>query len=214
MDARTDRLHRRNTPPTSRGLLRPTTAAPAAGTPARPPARQRSSRPCGSHAPRRRTRGRRRRCRVFSFSTISRDCSGGTTLSSRPWNRITRRPDALDQVDGRALGEYLPPLGRRGAEQAMQIARLELVRVLEQQAQIRNAVVAAAGREDFRGRERHQGRVAAGAAAGDGDARAIGEPGLAPDGARPPRNRRRRRCPTRRRGAGGRRGRSRCCRSS
>ena len=84
----------------------------------------------------------------------------------------------VDQVDGRACREHLLPLARRGPHQAVQIARLELVRMLEQQAQVRHAVVAAAGGEHLGRGERHQRGVAAGAAAGDGDAAAVGETGL------------------------------------
>ena len=60
----------------------------------------------------------------------------------------------------------------------MQIARLELVRVRQQQCQIGNAVVAAAGCKSLRRRQRHQGRVTARTAAGDGDPAGVGEPRL------------------------------------
>src|SRR5262249_36734128 len=59
----------------------------------------------------------------------------------------------------------------------MQITGLKLVRVRQQPAQIRYAIVAAAGRKGVRGRERHQRGVAPSTAPANCDAGGLGRSG-------------------------------------
>ena len=75
-------------------------------------------------------------------------------------------------MDRRTLDVKIASLGV-GADQAVEIARLELVGVLRQRFEVADAVVAGAGFENIAEGERAQRRVAAGAAAGDHQAVAV-----------------------------------------
>jgi hypothetical protein len=68
---------------------------------------------------------------------------------------------------------------RPGPDQTVQIAALELVGVAGQRLEVADPVVAGAGPEDVVEGEGAERRVAAGAAAGDLDARAVDIPALA-----------------------------------
>ncbi len=75
-------------------------------------------------------------------------------------------------MNRRAFDVKIAPLGI-GADQAVEIARLELVRVLGQRFEIADAVVARAGFENVAEGQRAERRVAAGAAAADRQAVAV-----------------------------------------
>ena len=75
-------------------------------------------------------------------------------------------------VDRRALAVEVGALGI-GADQAVEVARLELVRVAGERLEVGDAVVAGAGREVVVEGERAERRVAAGAAAADRQALAV-----------------------------------------
>ena len=70
------------------------------------------------------------------------------------------------------------------ADQAVQVARLELVRVRGQRLEVADAVVAGAGLEDVAEGQRAQRGVAAGAAAADRQALAVDLARAPPDSAR------------------------------
>ena len=130
-------------------------------------AADRCSPPCGSRA----ARPRRRRtppagpCARAASAIISA-WFGGTTLSSSPWNRMSAARQPIGEVDRRARAIERLRLGIR-ADQRVEVARLELVRVLRQHLEVADAVVAGAGAEDVVEGQRRQRRVAAGAAAAD-----------------------------------------------
>ena len=69
-------------------------------------------------------------------------------------------------MDRRALDVEIAPIGI-GADQAVEIARLELVGVFGQRFEIADAVVAGAGSENIAESERAERCVAAGASATD-----------------------------------------------
>ena len=77
-----------------------------------------------------------------------------------------RRREAVEVLDRRALAVERLRLGPR-ADELIEVARLELVRVPGERARVGDAVVARAGHERVRGRQRLQRRVAAGARAAD-----------------------------------------------
>src|SRR5690606_7823904 len=85
------------------------------------------------------------------------------------------RPDAIGERNRRTRATDGLPVVRSRPKQTMQIAGLELVRMLHQQRQVRNAIVRRARLEETRGCKPHQDSVAASAAARDGDARRIGK---------------------------------------
>src|SRR6266550_3857129 len=72
----------------------------------------------------------------------------------------------VGEVNRRAFDVEIAPLGI-GADQSVEIARLELVGVFGQRFEIADAVVAGAGFENVTKRQRAERRVAAGAAAAD-----------------------------------------------
>ena len=86
-------------------------------------------------------------------------------------------------VDRRALAVQVAPLGI-GPDQAVEVARLELVRVARQRLEVADAVVARAGREDVAEGQRAQRRVAAGAAAADRQPLGVGQRRARPGSAR------------------------------
>jgi len=77
-----------------------------------------------------------------------------------------RARQAIREVDRRALDVEIAPIGI-GADQAVEIARLELVRVFGQRFEIGDAVVAGAGFENITESERAERRISAGAATMD-----------------------------------------------
>ena len=107
-------------------------------------------------------------------SAISSAWFGGTTLSSSALQQQDRRGQLVDVVDGGAVDVDVAVL-RVGPDQAVEVARLELVRVARQDLQVADAVRADAGGEDVGRGERAQGGVAAGAAALDHEPGAVGE---------------------------------------
>ena len=126
---------------------------------------------------------------------------------------MTGQREPVGVVDRRALAVEVRALRVR-ADQPVEVARLELVRVARERRQVADAVVARAGAERVAEGERAERRVAAGAAARDGAALAVGQT---------PRDEVARAvhavvdvhdAPRAVRAARGRRGRSRCCRRS
>ena len=92
---------------------------------------------------------------------------GGTTLSSRPCRTRTGQRHLVEVVDRRALAIAV---GHRRIrpDQAVRVARLELVGVAGEGLEVADAELADARRERVAEGERGEGRVAAGAAALDG----------------------------------------------
>src|SRR5687768_8924330 len=88
-----------------------------------------------------------------------------------------RAGQPIDEVNRRAGAILLARLGIR-TDEAIQVSRLELVRVAGKHLDVTDAVIARSGVEDpGLKRERRQRRVAAGAAAANNQARCIGQSG-------------------------------------
>src|SRR6266550_8197892 len=83
-----------------------------------------------------------------------------------------RARQAIGEVNRRAFDVEIAPLGI-GADQSVEIARLELVGVFGQRFEVADAVVAGAGFENVTKRQRAERRVAAGAAAANRQAISI-----------------------------------------
>ena len=85
---------------------------------------------------------------------------------------MTGQLKPVDVVNRRARDVEVARLWVR-ADQSVEVARLEFVRVARERLEIADAVVAGAGAERVAERQGRQRRVAAGAAAADRDAIAI-----------------------------------------
>ena len=92
---------------------------------------------------------------------------GWNDLVLEPLEENQRARQAVDEVDRRPRAIDIPG-GRIRADHGVEIARLELVRVLGERLDVADAVIARARPEHLRmKRQRRQRRVAAGAAAAD-----------------------------------------------
>ena len=138
-----------------------------------------------------------------------------TGRAGRPRRRGlgTRRADGRCARRGRsASGPRTPPGRRARADEAVEVAGLELVRVAGQRGEVGDAVAAGPGGEDVLEGQRGERREAAGRAAADAQPVAVDVTALGPGTGPRRRSRRRRRRPTARAAAHGRPGRSRSSR--
>ena len=119
--------------------------------------------------------------------------AGVTTLSSSPWSTRTGRRCRRGSGSASARDSVRPRRVR--PDEAVQVARLELVRVARERLEVGDAEEADAGREDVAERQRGERRVAAGAAALDRQAIRVDVAAVDEESAPRRRSRRHRRCP-------------------